>query len=156
MKMKTLFAPFAFCALALAAQQASAESFNHSWLKRGAVSQTCYHDPCSVGKVVSFQKTSATPAATTLNITLLGGEKPRNSSRIKWNSRPHTITVVCSKQRPTITSGRQETVILLNTSMGVPGVLVSDAELYMRVCHNYDGSLEDGAARFGYDVQEDN
>lgn len=64
--------------------------------------------------------------------------------------------MVCSKQRPTITSGRQETVILLNTSMGVPGVLVSDAELYMRVCHNYDGSLEDGAARFGYDVQEDN
>ena len=156
MKMKTLLAPFAFCALALAAQQASAQSFNHSWLKRGAVSQSCYHDPCSVGKVVSFQKTRSTPEATTLNITLLGGEKSRNSSRIKWNSRPHTITVVCSKQRPTIISDQQETVIPLNTSLDVPGVLVSDAELYMQVCHNYGGSLEDGAAKFGYNVQEDN
>ena len=153
MKMKTLLAPLAFCALALAAQQASAESFNHSWLKRGAVFHNCSHNPCSMSKVVSFQKIRSTPEATTLNIALVDGTKLHGQGyrMVVWDRQPHTVTVVCSKQRPTVISGERETVLPLN-SLPVPSILMPETDLYMMVCHSYGGA--DGPARFGYDVHE--
>lgn len=46
------------------------------------------------------------------------------------------------------------TILPLNPSMSVPGVLTSDTELYLWACHNFKGSDTVAARKFGYNVHE--
>ena len=61
----------------------------------------------------------------------------------------------CSYQRPTVQIGSQKTLIPLNDGLGVPGVLMVDAELYLYVCHKFEGSIDKAVQKYGYNVQDD-
>ena len=126
--------------------------FNFSGLKRGAVSTSCYHNPCSVAKIVSFRQLETTREYSRIELQLVGGEKAWNTRRIRWNPRPHTVTVNCSIQHPSISTAGETTLIPLGSETGVPGVLVSSAELYLLACHNFRGSLNEAATKYGYHV----
>lgn len=128
-------------------------AFNHGGLKSGATLEMCYREPCTVAKVISFKQLSKNSNSSMLELTLLYGEKPANKT-VRWNKQTNKIYVTCSYRHPTITYEEQVTILPLNPSLGVPGVLMNDAELYLWACHNSKDTDTVAARKFGYDVQE--
>lgn len=68
--------------------------------------------------------------------------------KIKWDSKPHVITTVCSYHNPRVIMSNQ--IDELNFD-ALPGVLESSANLYFNICHNYYGGYYDGTKKFGYE-----
>jgi len=130
----------------------SAAAFDFSGVQKGAQLESCYHDPCTIGRVVAFKQLSQTPAESNIELTLIGGSRGWDAEKIEWNHEAHKIQIQCSLTKPTLQIGDQVTVIPLNDS-GVPGVLWSDAETYMQACHNYTGEMGAGIQQYGYNVQ---
>lgn len=128
-------------------------NFNHSGIQKGAISESCYHDPCSVAKVTNFKQLQKSPEQSLIELTLLGGSRNWKSKKTLWNKSTHKVFITCSKERPTVAIDGQTTVVPLNPQ-GVPGVLYSDAELYLKACHNYEGADTKAAVKFGYNIQE--
>ena len=122
--------------------------------KINEITESCYRDPCSVGKTISVDILKEDSYETVLKVKLLGGEKTWDSEEIVWNSSPHNIFVKCSKTNPTITIGNQSTIIPLNKNMGIPGVLVSDAETYLNYCHSSTLPIDQAVVKFNYNVRE--
>ncbi|MCA4777431.1 hypothetical protein [Empedobacter stercoris] len=119
------------------------------------INESCYHDPCSVSKTLSVEKVRENSEEVTLNVKILGGSKNWDSNKVDWNNQSHKITVVCSKTRPRISIGDQTDILPLNNQMGVPGVLVSSAELYFNYCHSTkDMAIEAAINKFNYNVSE--
>jgi len=129
-----------------------AAAFDFSGVQKGAQLESCYHDPCSIGRVVAFKQLSQTPAESNIELTLVGGSRGWDAEKIEWNHDAHKIQIQCSLTKPTLQIGDQVTVVPLNDS-GVPGVLWSDAETYMQACHNYTGEMGAGIQQYGYNVQ---
>nr|WP_228719633.1 DUF2939 domain-containing protein [Acinetobacter baumannii]UMW89928.1 Unknown (DUF2939-domain) [Acinetobacter baumannii] len=126
--------------------------FDYSGVQKGAQLESCYHDPCSIAKVMGFKLINQTPTESDLELTVVGGSRGFESESIEWNHEAHKIQIHCSITKPTLQIGDQVTVIPLNDS-GVPGVLWSDAETYMQACHNYTGEMGAGIQQYGYNVQ---
>ena len=135
--------------------QAAPAKFNHSGIQKGKVIETCYHSPCSVAKFVSYKQLNKTATESKIQVTLLGGSREWEAKKIDWNRSPHKVTVNCSYKRPTVQIGSQKTLIPLNDGLGVPGVLMVDAELYLYVCHKFEGSIDKAVQKYGYNVQDD-
>ena len=129
-------------------------AFDSSGVQQGAQLESCYHDPCSIAKVMEFKLIDQTPTASDIELTVVGGSRGFESESIEWNHEAHKIQIHCSITKPTLQIGDQVTVIPLNES-GVPGVLWSDAETYMQACHNYTGEMGAGIQKYGYNVQEE-
>lgn len=153
MNMKKWFRVLPLCA-ALLPLAAHAESFDFSWLKKGAISESCYHTPCSMAKVVSFENQGDFGGGVSLELELLDGERHSGRDPIQWNAKPHKVHVYCSKTKPTVTMHGDVTHLPL-APQRYPGALMAHGELYMRACHSYEGPVEDGAARFGYDLEDE-
>ena len=130
----------------------SAVAFDFSGVQKGAQLESCYHEPCSVGRVMEFKQLSQTPTESIIELTLVGGSREFESESIEWNHEAHKIQIQCSITKPTVMNGDQVTVVPLNNS-GVPGVFWADAEYYMQACHNYTGEMVGGIQKYGYNVQ---
>lgn len=128
-------------------------NFDHSGVQVGAMTESCYHDPCSVAEVQGFKLVNQNSIESNIELTLLGGSRGFDAESVAWNAEPHKIQVHCSITKPTLQIDDQVTVIPLNAS-GVPGVLWSDAETYMQACHNYTGEMGAGIQQYGYNVQD--
>lgn len=139
-----------------AAQAKAMPLFDHSGIQKGNVEETCYHNPCSVGKDISYKVLSKTAKETKIELTILGGSRAWESKKIDWNKKPHQLYITCSVQKPTVQVDQQKTIVPFNSEMGIPGVLTVDAEIYLHVCHNagYE-DMDSIIQRFGYHVQED-
>lgn len=149
------FLVFLFCLLVagwVAAQPRV--QFDHSGIQKGAYTETCYHNPCSVAKVVSFKQLKQTATQSNIELTLLGGSKVWDSKKIDWNKKPHKVQVYCSITHPIVQIDRQKTLLPINDGFGVPGVLMVDAELYLQACHNFNRSVQKAAEIYGYDVYD--
>ena len=134
----------------------AAPKFNHAGVQKGAISESCYHEPCSVGKVLSFKQLNKTANSSMIELTLLGGERKWKAKKTTWNAKPHKIYITCSTRSPTLTIGEQVTILPLNPSWTAPSVLYSTTQLYIQACHNIKNADESQVAkRFGYNVQED-
>lgn len=142
------------CALLYASAVQAAPLFNHNALKQGAIQETCYREPCSIAKVIGFKQLAKTSKSSMLELTLLGGERQYKKKNVRWNKNPHKVYITCSQDNPTMTLDGQVTILPLNPSMSVPGVLTSDTELYLWACHNFKGSDTVAARKFGYNVHE--
>lgn len=129
-------------------------TFDFSGVQKGSQLESCYHDPCSIARVMEFKQLSQTPTETSIELTVVGGSREIESDHIDWNHEAHKLQIQCSLTKPTVQIGEQVTVIPLNAS-GVSGVLWSDAETYLQACHNYTGEMGAGIQKFGYNVQED-
>ena len=129
-------------------------AFDYSGVQKGAQLESCYHDPCSIAKVMGFKLIDQTPTESDLELIVVGGSRGFESESIEWNHEAHKIQIHCSITKPTLQIGDQVTVIPLNAS-GVSGVLWSDAETYMQACHNYTGEMVAGIQKFGYNVQDE-
>ena len=57
--------------------------------------------------------------------------------------------------KPRKLTGTSRRIKSLNDGLGVPGVLMVDAELYLYACHKFEGSIEDAVQKYGYNVQDD-
>jgi len=134
---------------------ANSSAFNHEGLIKGKVTETCYHEPCSVAKIESYRVLNKGYSETKLEVTLLGGSRNWKEKKVSWNRAPHKVIVNCSYTRPTIQSGSQKTLIPLNDEWGVPGVLMSSAELYLYACHNFSGDMTKAINRYGYNVYDE-
>lgn len=128
-------------------------SFNHSGVQVGKVMEFCYRDPCSVAKVEDFQILSRTSNDVDMELTLLGGSKGWEQDETEWSDSTHKVQITCSIDKPTVRIEGQVTVIPLNNDLGVPGVLMTDAEMYAHACHgNFNGTLEEMTTNYGYNV----
>ena len=129
----------------------AAPQFDFSFLKQGNVTESCYHEPCSVLKFINFQ-IYENKQTTEVRLEVLGGERKWNSKKVIWNKKNHTITVICSLQQPTVVSAEAVTLIPLNPEYAPPGVIIESAELYLKTCHNFDGEITEGASQYGYKI----
>lgn len=148
------FGLIAALGLAASTQAATPAKFNHTGIQKGKVIETCYHSPCSVAKFISYKQLNKTAIESKIQITLLGGSREWEAKKIDWNRSPHKVTVNCSYKRPTIQFDSQKTLIPLNDGLGVPGVLMVDAELYLYACHKFEGAIENAVRKYGYNVQD--
>lgn len=128
--------------------------FDYSGAQKGAQFESCYHDPCSIARVMDFKLIKQAPTESDIELTLVGGSREWDVDEVEWNHEAHKIQIHCSITKPTLQIGEQITVIPLNDS-GVPGVLWSEAETYMQACHNYTGEMGAGIEQYGYNVQEE-
>ena len=129
-------------------------AFDFSGVQKGSQLESCYHDPCSIARVMEFKQLNQTPTETNIELTVVGGSREFEFEHIDWNHEAHKIQIQCSLTKPIVQIGEQVTVIPLNAS-GVSGVLWSDAETYLQACHNYTGEMMAGIQQYGYNVQED-
>lgn len=133
--------------------------FDHSGIQPGAITESCHRMPeCSAAKVLAFEVLEQNPAESRIALTLLGGTRKENSQTTHWAEQPHTVVIHCSLSRPaTELPGTQPPrLIPFGSETGVPYVLMSDANLYLKACHNFDGNndLQDITEKLGYRVQE--
>ena len=112
--------------------------------KVGEVSEYCYHLPCSVTKSISTKILSTSRNSTVINAIVLGGEKNERTNKIKWNPKPHSVTISCSKNNPKING---ET---LDFNYGIPGAMMSSAEMYFNYCHSTKIDPEVAIEKYGY------
>lgn len=121
----------------------------------------CHMDRCSWSKSLDTQVIQQTATETLLKVTLLGGSSENSDAaqnghpkKLVWNKAPHSITIRCSYQRPSVTMGNQVDELPLNSAgMDVPAVLESSALLYFQYCHaNTSSSIADAVRQYGYRV----
>ena len=129
-------------------------TFNHKGIQKGAVSESCYREPCSVGKVMKFDILKKTHQTTSIKLKLVGGSRNYNSKKITWNHDFHDVYVTCSIKKPTVRMDDQITIVPINPEGAISGALMSDAELYLHTCHNYKGDVTEAAKKYGYNVKE--
>lgn len=127
--------------------------FDHSEVQQKVTLESCYHDPCSVMRVMGFKQLDSTPTESNIELTVVGGTKGWEDKNVEWNHEAHTVQFKCSITKPTIGTGESANVVPLNDN-GLPGVYWSDAEYYMHACHSYNGEMGEGIRKFGYNVQD--
>lgn len=130
----------------------SSAPFDVSGLKKGNISRNCYKSPCAVSKLVSFKNRGPVGDGITVDLELLGGESDDENSPVTWNDKTHTVSIHCSKTKPSTTlDGKVE---YLPIGPNYPAVLYSAGQLYMETCHNFKSyTVEDGAEKFGYHLE---
>lgn len=155
MMKQAIYSALLMAGLAMMQPVWSAPKFNHAGIQKGAISESCYHEPCSIGKVLVFKQLNKTRDSSMIELTLLGGERMWKSKKITWNKRTHKVYITCSLSNPTLTIGGQVTTLPLSPRWTAPGVLYSATQLYMQTCHNMKGADESEVAkRFGYNVED--
>ncbi|PNK59815.1 hypothetical protein [Psychrobacter sp. FDAARGOS_221] len=132
----------------------AANIFDHRGIQKGAISESCYHNPCSIVRVMDFKLLEKTPRHHMLKLKVVGGQRSWNSKKIVWNHHFHNLYITCSLQSPTVQTGDQVTVLPINQGMALPGVLYAEGVLYAQACHNFDGDATDLAKKYGYNVSE--
>lgn len=152
MKLSTGFIAASLLALTFNATAAN-PTFSHKGIQKGAISESCYHNPCSIGKVMDFEIVKKTPQTTSIKLKLVGGSRDWDSKKIVWNHTAHNTYVTCSIKKPTVKIGDQVTIVPINPEGTISGVLISDAELYLQTCHNYEGEISKAAKKYGYNVR---
>lgn len=150
-KIKVIFAGLCLLPLLTFAKPVS---FNHQGVQKGRIFESCYKTPCSVAKILEFKRLNYTKDSAMLELTVLGGTKASEKKIPVWNKKPHKIYVTCSLVSPSITINGQVTKIPLNKDISVPGILISDAEIYLQACHNHIGDIDSAVQKYRYDVQD--
>jgi hypothetical protein len=144
----------ATCAILLAgmgsAQTASFKVFN---VKDKVTPGWCHMGECSLSKSVATRVIQKTPQQIILDVVLLGGTSTEGRAKIRWNKKPHKITIVCSYSHPSIALGSQLDELPLNRNATWPGYLESSINLYFRYCHSDTSDAEVAIKKFGYNVQ---
>lgn len=116
------------------------------------ISETCYHDPCSVSKSISTEIITNEENQVVLKAEVIGGSKPWDSDDIEWNESPHEVLIVCSKTNPSLIIDGQTEVLPLNED-GISGYLISSAEMYFNYCHSTKLPVDEAISKFSYNVQ---
>lgn len=156
MKIKLATLLLAFGGFALAHSAAAHSLFKIAPSSQGKIGAgRCYMDSCTWSKILSNKVISQTGHETLVKTIILGGiTHHRNGNypntapkKIKWDSKPHAITTICSYHSPSVIIDYQIYELDFET---LPGVLESSANLYFNICHNYYGGYYDGTKKFGY------
>lgn len=114
----------------------------------------CHMGDCSWSKPISVHIVQQSEEQAILEVNLIGGKSTdEKNSAIKWNKKPHKITIVCSHQHPSVSIDGQTDELALNPN-GVVGVLTSSANLYFQYCHSHIGDDAESSRKFGYNIQE--
>lgn len=150
MNYSPVFLAIAFFVLPFSA---NANNFNHKGIQKGAISESCYHNPCSVVRVMKFEVLKKSPQSTLIKLNVVGGSRDWDAKKTIWNHSAHNLYVTCSIKKPTVKIDNQTTVIPLNRDP-VPGVLYADTALYLQACHNFLGDETKAAKKYGYKVQD--
>lgn len=132
----------------------AANLFDHRNIQKGATSENCYRDPCSIVRVMDFKLLDKRSDYHFLKLKVVGGTRNWDSKKIIWNHNFHNLYITCSLESPTIQNGDQITKLPINPKMGIPGVLFGDGMLYAQACHNYNGDVSDLANKYGYNVTD--
>ena len=153
MKLSTSFIAVSLLALTFNANAAN-PTFNHNGIQKNAISQSCYHDPCSKVKVMSFELLENEPDYRLIKLKVVDGYSGWNSKNTTWNHNFHNLYITCSLENPSVQNGDQITIIPINRQDSVPGVLYADTTLYLNTCHNFEGDSTDAAKKYGYNVRD--
>jgi hypothetical protein len=114
----------------------------------------CHMGNCSWSKPVSVHIVQQSQEQAILEVNLIGGESTdEKNSSVTWDKKPHKITIVCSRQHPSISIDGQTDELTLNPN-GVAGASTSAANLYFQYCHSYIGDDAEASRKFGYNIQE--
>lgn len=132
--------------------------FNHSGVQKGAIIKGCYHNPCSIGKVIKFKQLSKTSTSSQIELTMHGAtqylDDNGNPKKTIWNKQTHKVYVTCSIRYPTLTSGDDVHILPLNPNTSAYGANFNNINFYLTACHN-DPDEEKIVKKFGYKVSED-
>lgn len=126
----------------------------------------CHMGSCSWRKELDRKAVEKIGEATLYRLTLLGGESNMDETRgeedvakVRWNSSPHKVMVLCSRELPTVfIPGQDIQVLPLNPQEGLPNVFTSDFGIYAEVCAPAGavfGDSADFARQFGYAVSSE-
>lgn len=119
----------------------------------------CHMGSCSWAKWKSVKLLSSADSQVVLEATLLGGSSeheeiedyPYSSegASIIWNSEPHTVKVICSREAPSV----GDEILPLGSESGVSGAQESAAEVYFVACHSHSDGYPSGIEKFSYAVK---
>ena len=133
---------------------ANAVVFNHKGIQKGATSESCYHDPCSIVKVMDFKLIENKSNRHVIKLKVVSGTQGWNSKKILWGHDTYNIFITCSVKSPTIKIGNEVPLLPINRRYPMPGVLYGDGVLYSQACHNFDGDTTDLAKKYGYNITQ--
>lgn len=158
MKRKLIIALVGAYTLMLSHSAWAEAKFNIAPSGKGKIGEgRCHMSYCSWSKIISNKIVHQSSEKTRVKTSLIGGSSyhrndyppsgkiPKN---IKWNKKPHTVTVVCSYVSPQVIIDGQVDEL---DFQALPAILWSSANLYFEVCHNYYGGFSNGAEKFGYE-----
>ncbi|MGP5505241.1 hypothetical protein [Psychrobacter celer] len=135
----------------------AASTFDQSWLKKGVSSTTCYHNPCTVTRIMDFQVTKNRPNYKQIKLKAVNGYKEWDSKKIMWDHDFYDIYANCSLSQPNLAGKPNSNGTILPLGVGdnswVPGAMYPNTHLYLQVCHSYDGDIEKGGEKFGYNIK---
>jgi len=134
---------------------AAVNLFNHKGIQKGAVSENCYRNPCSIIKVMDFKLLENRPNYRLIQLKVVGGRRGWEAKNINWNHNTHNLYITCSLTSPTVQNGDQITTLPINSDYVLPGVLYGDGILYSQACHNSDADMDKLAIKYGYNIADD-
>ena len=132
---------------------ADSAQFNYNGVQKGSTSESCYHNPCSIIKVMDFQLLENEHDYSFIRLKVVGGTRNWDYKKIIWNHSFHNLYITCSKENPTVQYGDQVTTIPINPNSSVSGVLYSYTSFYLKICHNFNDDSTEAAKKYGYNVQ---
>lgn len=137
---------------------AASPNFNHKGIQKGATSMSCYHNPCAVTKIMSFEILKNTPNYRQLKLKAVNGYQNWDSKKTTWDNEFYTFYVNCSLKRPNLANKSNVEGSILPLGIGenswIPGAEYPNTILYLQACHNYSGETEKGGKKYGYNVTE--
>lgn len=112
----------------------------------------CRGDECSWSKETGRAVVKSDRRGTLVKLSLVGGSSTGEKGAIAWNASGHDVYIFCSTALPSVMledAGSWQ-VDVLDFINGVPGVLESSQELYMKTCHAADQQFPNNASSLGY------
>lgn len=117
----------------------------------------CRMGECSWAKWLAVEPIDQRDGELVLAVTILWGtsieEGPRKG-RLVWNRSPDSFQVLCSKRRPGLISGKEQTSLTLSPSQPVSGVFEEYTRAYYTACHSDLRPGSEKAADYGYNVRD--
>ena len=133
-------------------------NFNHKGIQNGAISESCYHDPCAVTRIIKSEIVKQKPGYTQLKLKVVSGYKGWDAKKTTWGHEFYTMYVNCSLKRPNLANKSNIEGNILPLGVGedswIPGAEYPNTILYLQACHNYDGETEKASKKFGYNIKE--
>ena len=153
--MKIAFQTLVLSSIALTCNANAAKvEFDHRGIQKGAVAETCYHEPCTVTKVIKFDVLKKSPTSTLIKLKVLGGKREYDSKKVVWNHEFHDIYINCSIKSPTLKEWGETNIIYLNSN-SFSGIDWPRGALYLQACHNFTDEPTKAVRKYGYNVKQD-
>lgn len=119
----------------------------------------CHMGTCFYNKSISTKIIGKSRSHIILKVKVLTGESPppstKNIQKIQWYKKPDTLTIICSKEQPTVIYDSLIESLDLHPDIPIIGANENTVATYFKYCHS-SKDFFNGAKRFHYRVNNSN